>query len=54
MIVYLVLNTLLKMPFSEQFLNSGTFLAGMVRTVRYLIVSFVAVGVYPFVFRIEK
>ncbi len=54
LIVYLVFNTLLKMPFSEQFLNSGTFLAGMVRTVRYLIVSFVAVGVYPFVFRIEK
>ena len=50
-IVYLGLNTLLKVPFSSEFLSSGTFAAGLVRTVRYLIVAFVTVGVYPLTFR---
>ena len=50
--LYLGLNTVLKMPFSSEFLSSGTFLAGIVRAVRYLIVSFVTVGVYPYTFRL--
>ncbi len=50
-VCYVVLNTLLKMPFSSEFLASGTFAAGIVRTCRYLIVSFLTVGVYPFTFR---
>lgn len=49
--IYLALNTVLKLPFSKEFLDSGTFAAGLIRTCRYLIVSFVTVGVYPFVFK---
>ena len=50
--IYLALNTVLKMPFSSEFLSSGTFAAGLVRVVRYLIVSFVTVGVYPMTFKL--
>ena len=53
-IVYLALNTLLKLPFSSSFLESGTFIAGIVRVLRYVIVSFMALGVYPMIFRFEK
>ncbi len=52
--LYLLLNTVLKLPFSSEFLASGTFLAGLVRTFRYMLVSFIVVGIYPFAFRIEK
>ncbi len=52
--IYLVLNTLLKLPFSKEFLASGTFAAGMVRVVRYLIVSFITIGVYPLIFNLFK
>jgi undecaprenyl-diphosphatase len=52
--IYLVLNTLLKLPFSAEFLDSGTLIAGIVRSLRYLIVSFITVGVYPYTFRIHK
>ncbi|MCR4758411.1 MAG: phosphatase PAP2 family protein [Butyrivibrio sp.] len=53
-LIYIVLNSLLKLPFNPDFLTSGTFLAGMVRLVRYGIVTFVCVGAYPYVFRFEK
>ena len=52
--VYFALNTILKLPFSKEFLSSGTFPAGVVRAVRYLIVSFVTIGVYPIVFNVVK
>ena len=51
LICYMVINTLLKLPFSKEFLASGTFAAGLVRTFRYLVVSFVAVGLYPMTFK---
>ena len=54
LIVYFALNTVLKLPFSKEFLDSGTFLAGIVRFCRYIIVSFVTIGVYPLIFRLEK
>ncbi len=54
LVIYLVLNALLKMPFSHEFLDSGTFLAGIVRCLRYTIVAFMAAGVYPMLFRFEK
>ena len=50
--IYLILNTVLKMPFNSDFLDSGTLLAGIVRSLRYLIVSFVTLGVYPYSFRL--
>ena len=48
--VYVLSNTLLKVPFSKEFLASGTTAAFMVRFVRYIIVGFVTLGVYPMVF----
>ena len=52
--VYLVLNTVLKMPFSKEFLTDGSTAALMVRCARYAIVAFVDFGVYPMLFKLEK
>ena len=53
--VFLGLNTLLKLPFSGEFLSSGTLGALLVRTGRYTLVSFGVVGAYPLLFRpVEK
>lgn len=52
--IFLVLNELLKLPFSEEFLKSGELGAFLVRTVRYAIVMFVLIGVYPMAFRKEQ
>ncbi len=49
--VYFVLNTLLKLPFSPDFLNSGTLPALLVRCGRYVVIAFVDFGVYPMAFR---
>ncbi len=48
--LFLLLNILSKMPFSEKFLESATFSAYIVRFIRYFVVSFIVLGVYPFVF----
>ncbi len=48
--VYFVLNTALKLPFSSEFLSSGTMAALLVRLVRYMIVSFMMLGIYPMLF----
>ena len=50
--VYFVLNTLLKLPFSSEFLGSGTLPALLVRCARYAIIAFVVFGVYPLAFRL--
>jgi membrane-associated phospholipid phosphatase len=50
--IYFALNTLLKLPFSKEFLNSGVLSANLVRTARYAIILFVVIGVYPKVFPI--
>jgi membrane-associated phospholipid phosphatase len=52
--VYLVLNSVLKMPFSKEFLSSGSTAALLVRCARYAVVAFVDFGVYPMLFRFEK
>ena len=54
LVVYLVLNTLLKLPFSKEFLSDGSIAALVIRFARYAIVSVVAFGVYPMVFRFEN
>lgn len=54
LVVYLVINTLLKLPFSKEFLSDGSTAALMIRCARYAIVSFVAFGGYPMAFRFEK
>lgn len=48
--IYFGLNTLLKLPFSEEFLDSASMSALLVRTCRYTINMFVIMGVYPKVF----
>ena len=48
--LYFGLNTILKMPFDAAFLTSSTLPAFLVRTVRYAIILFVVVGVYPLIF----
>lgn len=49
--IYFGLNTLLKLPFSKELLESGTVIAHLIRTLRYCIVIFVDLGVYPILFR---
>ncbi|MBQ8162288.1 MAG: phosphatase PAP2 family protein [Clostridia bacterium] len=50
--LFLMLNTLLKLPFSDAFLSGGTMGALLVRMLRYAVVGFLVVGVYPCVFRV--
>ena len=52
--VYLAVNTVLKLPFSKEFLSASSALALLVRCVRYAIIAFVIFGVYPMLFRFEK
>ena len=48
--LYFVLNTAMKMPFSAEFLASGTMGAFLVRAARYAVLIFVIIGIYPMVF----
>ena len=50
-VLYFALNTLLKMPFSEEFLAQPVLPALLIRSLRYMIIIFVMLGVYPVVFR---
>lgn len=52
--LFVVLDTVLKLPFSNEFLTSGTMASFLVRTLRYAIVSFVLIGVYPMCFKLFK
>ena len=53
--VYFALNAALKLPFSSAFLSSGTTLAYLVRALRYAVILFVDVAIYPLLFdRIGK
>lgn len=50
LVLFLGLNTVLKLPFSSEFLSSATAGAYAVRAVRYGIVTFLVIGVYPLAF----
>lgn len=52
--LYLGLNELLKLPFTTEFLNSGTLLSFSIRAARYAIVVFVLIGVYPLSFKLTQ
>ena len=52
--IYFTLNTVLKLPFSQEFLSGGSVSALLVRCVRYAIIAFVEFGVYPMLFRFEN
>ena len=49
--VFFGINALLKLPFSESFLASGTTAAYLVRSARYAIVIFADLALYPMIFR---
>lgn len=51
--LYFALNTLLKLPFSKEFLNDGSTASLLVRFARYALISFVEFGVYPMLFKLE-
>lgn len=46
-VIYFGLNTLLKLPFSKELLDSGSIGALLIRTLRYAIIMFVIMGIYP-------
>ena len=48
--LYYLMNTLLKLPFSKDFLSSGTLAAFLVRTARYSLIIFTIIGIYPMLF----
>ncbi len=48
--LYFVLNMVFKLPFPKEFLASDALPALLVRTVRYLIVTFLIIGIYPMLF----
>ncbi len=50
--IYFAVNTLLKMPFPDTVLQAENALGYSIRAVRYCIVMFVEVGLYPMAFRI--
>ncbi len=50
-LVYFGLNILLKMPFPKELLEAGDLTAHLIRVLRYALVIFGAVGVYPLLFR---
>ncbi len=49
--IYFALNTLLKLPFSSEFLDGGSMAALLVRCARYAVIAFVEFGIYPMLFR---
>ena len=50
--IYFGLNTVLKMPFPKEVLDAGNLLAMSIRALRYAVVIFVVVGVYPMLFKL--
>ena len=49
-VLFFALSTILKLPFSDSFLDSASLLSFLVRTLRYSIIAFVIMGVYPKIF----
>ncbi len=49
--IFFGLNTVFKLPFSKELLESATLAAYLIRTVRYALVVFLIVGVYPIAFK---
>lgn len=49
-IVYIIVNTLLKLPFDKEFLAGDGLLPLLIRTGRYAVVMFIITGVYPLIF----
>ena len=54
LLVFFGLNSLLKLPFSSDFLASGSLASHLVRTARYTVVTFADMGLYPMLFRLTE
>lgn len=50
LIIFFSLNTILKMPFSKEFLEAAQIAAFLLRALRYAVVIFVVTGIYPMIF----
>ena len=50
LLIYVVVNTLLKLPFDKDFLAGASLGALMIRMARYAIIMFLIMGVYPSAF----
>jgi undecaprenyl-diphosphatase len=51
-LLYFGLNEALKMPFPKELLEAGDFTAHLIRALRYAVVIFVLIGVYPMLFKV--
>lgn len=51
-LIYFGLETALKLPFPKELLNAGTLVSQLIRVLRYAVVIFTVVGVYPMLFRL--
>ncbi len=51
---FFALNTVLKLPFPKELLESAGAVSFLIRTVRYALEIFLLIGVYPLAFRLEK
>ena len=52
--LFIMLDTVLKLPFSSEFLASETIVSLLIRALRYAIASFVLIGIYPMCFKLFK
>lgn len=50
-LLFLAVKSILKLPFDAEFLSSRSFLANLVTWFRYFISVFVAMGIYPTIFK---
>ena len=50
LIIFVLVDKVLEIPFSKDFLSSASGLSFMVRAIRYTIASFAVIGVYPMLF----
>lgn len=50
--LFLGLNSLFKLPFSESVLEADNFIAHLIRASRYGVIGFLIIGVYPLSFRL--
>ena len=50
LVLFVLVDKILELPFSKEFLSSSSGLSFMVRTVRYTIACFAVIGVYPMLF----
>ncbi len=51
-LLYFGLNEVLNLPFPKELLNAGDFTAHLIRALRYAVIIFAAIGVYPMLFKL--